>query len=193
MRASAQKPLPEGSRPFHRGIYIIFIHFAQGLLRLRLCCPHFRQFGPAFGQFLTMQTLPMNSGTMMRRNSPVASSRASISMPSMNCRHSRPCAQLTSFSGFRRANEVDSAGSHSGHASLKAVVSRSNQQSRRGSGHKVTRMMFERFTEKARHVQCRCTLHILILFCIVQLYNNSGTLYDLTSLCHLVLCPPRMV
>ena len=97
-----------------------------------------------------MQTLPVNSGTMMRKNSPAASSRASLSMPSTNCRHSRPCAQLTSFSGFRRANEVDAAGSHTKHATLKAVVSKSSLQSRRGGGHKVTRMMFERFTEKVR-------------------------------------------
>lgn len=48
---------------------------------------------------------------------------------------------------------MDAAGSHSKHATLKAVASRSSVQSRRGGGHKVTRMMFERFTEKVRVVE----------------------------------------
>lgn len=110
-----------------------------------------------------MQTLPIGGGTMMRRYSPVLSSRTPLLVPAVLCRHSKPCAQLTSFSGFRRANEIDAAGSHGRNANLKAVVSRSSQQSRRSSGKGVTRMMFERFTEK---VQTCTMLHYVPLLII---------------------------
>jgi hypothetical protein len=103
---------------------------------------------------------------MMRRYTPVAGSRAPLLMPAVLCRHSKPCAQLTTFSGFRRANEVDAPSSRCRHATLKAVVSRSSQQNRRGKG--VTKMMFERFTEKV-HVSPDTNfdgLQCFLLFCM---------------------------
>ena len=62
------------------------------------------------------------------------------------CRHARPAAQLTSFAGFRRANAVDAAGrQRSGKHCLSAAGAAPAGRGRRA----VTRMMFERFTEKA--------------------------------------------
>ena len=87
----------------------------------------------------------------MRSMTGVAGSRSGQAVPSVLCRHTKPVAQLTSFTGFRRANEVDAASQpQSRSGSLSAAVQRSSQQGRRKSGTRVTRMMFERFTEKVR-------------------------------------------
>ena len=89
---------------------------------------------------------PLSSRMALRRTS--AGSAGSIvpaPAPGM-CRHARPAAQLTSFAGFRRANAVDVAGrQRSSKHCLSAAVAAPVGRGRRA----VTRMMFERFTEKA--------------------------------------------
>lgn len=81
----------------------------------------------------------------------ITSSRAVAQPQQASARSSRRQQQLVAFSGFRRAGAVDSVGS-SGNATLQAAVQRQVNATARSSGVKVmrvTRMMFERFTEKA--------------------------------------------
>lgn len=66
-------------------------------------------------------------------------------------RSSRRPQQLVAFSGFRRATAVDGLGA-SGSTTLQAAVQKHVRAAAASSGVKVmrvTRMMFERFTEKA--------------------------------------------
>jgi ATP-dependent Clp protease ATP-binding subunit ClpC len=81
----------------------------------------------------------------------IASSRVLAQPQQAGARASRRQQQLVAFSGFRRAGAVDGLGS-SGNATLQAAVQRQVSAAARCSGVKVmrvTRMMFERFTEKA--------------------------------------------
>lgn len=91
---------------------------------------------------------PLSSRMALRRTGATAGSAGNVVLapaPGM-CRHARPAAQLTSFAGFRRANAVDAAGrQRSGKHCLSAAVAAPAGRGRRA----VTRMMFERFTEKA--------------------------------------------
>ena len=89
---------------------------------------------------------PLSSRMALRRTSAGSVGNVVLAPAPGMCRHARPAAQLTSFAGFRRANAVDAAGrQRSGKHCLSAAVAAPAGRGRRA----VTRMMFERFTEKA--------------------------------------------